>query len=197
MIKVISNFLSSPDRVRESALQSGFGTWRPRKGDTGLDSYSGVNFVGDHATPLSALTGYFGPIIPGLMFFRLTNPKGELAPVHADRDYGCSHTAILYLTPKLPVQSGTEFYQHRETGRRRMPPLEAFKQDPQFARMHQQMLDGKEEDWQGYEFVPGHYNHCVVFDSMLIHCRIPRDGFGETDEDSRMTWTAHFNLVQL
>lgn len=128
------------------------------------------------------------------MFFRVTNPKVGLAIVHSDREYGCTTTAILYLSPKLPVDSGLGFYRHRETGWTRMPPLELLMQDaPVFERMKRDML--KPDAWERYDFIPGIYNRCLVFDSALIHCRIPQDGFGNADEDSRMTWTAHFNRV--
>lgn len=194
-VQIIDDFLSSPDSVRASALRSGFGTWRPHKGDTGLESYAGVNFVGDHASPLAELARRLGPIVPGLMFFRLTNPAVERAPVHSDRDYGCTHTAILYLSPTLPVESGTGFYRHRETGWIELPPAAEFVRQRDFERMHRQMLEGSEEHWERYDFVPGLYNRCLIFDSALIHCRVPREGFGTSDEDSRMTWTAHFNQV--
>lgn len=196
-LQIFDDFLREPDRVRASALRSGFGTWCPQKGDAGLASYSGVNFVGDHASALAELHTRLGSIIPGLMFFRLTNPAGERAPVHADREYGCTHTAILYLSPTPPIVSGTGFYRHRESGRIQMPPIETLRGAPEFEHFKQQMLEGSAKDWERYDFVPGLYNRCLVFDSALIHCRIPRDGFGTNDEDSRMTWTAHFNWVSV
>lgn len=193
MIQVLDDFLKDPHALRASALASGFGTWRPRKGDTGLASYEGVNFVGDHATPLRALHERLGTIIPGLVFFRVTNPWVERALVHADREYGCTHTAILYLSPELPCESGTGFYRHKARGWRQMPALADLMRDPAFQSLKADM--GNLDAWERYDFVPGIFNRCLVFDSSLIHCRVPSEGFGMGDADSRMTWTAHFNRI--
>jgi hypothetical protein len=193
MLDVIDGFLSDPGPVRASALASGFGTWRPNKGDIGADSYGGVNFVGDHATPLKRLSAHLKrPVIPNSMFFRITNPSMEHALIHSDREYG-ENTAILYLSPESPERSGTGFYRHRETGIEDMPPLSMLMQHPEFfKKIRQQMLDADERDWELYRFVDAKYNRCLVFSGSKIHCRIPKTGFGSKDEDSRMVWVCHF-----
>ena len=191
MIEIIDGFLSDPERVRQSALRSGFGTWKPNKGDIGADFYSGVNFWGDHATLFKALYKHLGQIIPSSMFFRITNPSMETALIHSDREYG-EHTAIVYLTES--PESGTGFYQHRVSGIKEMPPLEWLIQHPR-------VLESLKEDmrdvgcWDRYKFVEARVNRCLVFDAPKIHCRLPMNGYGATDEDSRMVWVCHFNLV--
>jgi hypothetical protein len=70
----IDDFLSDPDKMRQSAIASGFGTWRPNKGAIGPDKFDGVNFYGDHATGVRALAKHFkAPIYPNKFFFRVTN----------------------------------------------------------------------------------------------------------------------------
>jgi len=194
MIQVLDEFLENPDAVRASALRSGFGTWRPNKGDIGADSYGGVNFVGDHGTPLRALARVAGPIIPTTVFFRVTNPGMEHALIHSDREYGES-TAILYLSQENPEPSGTAFYRHRETGMTEMPGLADLMARPEgfFTKIRQQMLDASDADWEMYRFVEARYNRCLVFSGPLIHCRIPKTGFGSSAEDSRMVWVCHFD----
>jgi hypothetical protein len=195
-IEVLDNFLSNPEHVRASALRSGFGTWWPNKGDIGADSYGGVNFVGDHVSPLTRLYRHLGrQIIPSSMFFRITNPSMEHALIHSDREYG-ENTAILYLSPNNPVRSGTGFYRHRETGMTEMPPLDELMKDPVFfQKIRQQMLDADEHDWELYQFVESAFNRCLIFNGPKIHCRIPKTGFGSTEDDSRAVWVCHFNFL--
>ena len=196
MIEVVDNFLPNVEAVRASALRSGFGTWRPNKGDIGADSYGGVNFVGDHASGFARLQRHVGrQIIPNSMFFRITNDSMEHALIHSDRGYG-ENTAILYLSPTNPVKSGTGFYRHRETGMEEMPSLEELMKDPVFfQKIRQQMLDADDRDWEIYQFVESTFNRCLIFNGPKIHCRIPKTGYGSTEDDSRMVWVAHFNIV--
>jgi hypothetical protein len=195
MIQVWDNFLKDPDAVRASALASGFGTWKPNKGDLGADSYGGVNFVGDHATCLKTLHDRLGvQIIPNSMFFRITNPSMERALIHSDREYG-DMTAIIYLTPDPEELSGTGFYRHRQTGMEEMPPIASLRAKPDFmSQIRQEMLDAEEHVWEMYRFVEGRYNCCVFFSGPLIHCRIPMTGFGLNESDSRMVWVCHWNF---
>jgi hypothetical protein len=196
MIEVLDDFLPNVAQVRASALRSGFGTWHPNKGDIGADNYGGVNFVGDHVSPLTRLQRYLGrQIIPSSMFFRITNPSMEHALIHSDREYG-ENTAILYLSPMSPVKSGTGFYRHRETGMEEMPALEDLMKTPEFFhKIRQQMLDADDRDWELYQFVESRFNRCLIFNGPKIHCRIPKTGYGSTQNDSRMVWVTHFNFL--
>ena len=195
MIQVFDGFIADPQVVRQSALRTGFGTWRPNKGDLGADFYDGVAFWGDHATLFKALYEHLKrQIIPSSMFFRITNPSMEHALIHSDRGYG-EQTAIVYLS-EMP-ESGTGFYRHRETGMIDMPDFEELIKDKVFfQKIRQQMLDASDEDWELYQFVPAKLNRCLVFDAPKIHCRLPKIGYGTTEADSRMVWVCHFNLGQ-
>jgi hypothetical protein len=194
MLLVIDNFVTNAEAVRESALQAGFGTWRPGKGELGASFYDGVSFWGDHASLFKALHQHLGrQIIPSSMFFRVTNPSMERALIHSDREYG-DNTAIVYLSESQ--WSGTGFYRHRETGMTDMPPINELRKDPPFLdRIRQQMLDASDKDWDMYQFVEAKFNRCVVFDAPKIHCRLPKNGYGEEIEDSRMVWVAHFGVA--
>ena len=193
MIQVFDDFVADPQSVRQSALRAGFGTWRPNKGDIGAAFYDGVSFWGDHATLFRALYERLGAIIPSSMFFRITNPTMEHALIHSDREYG-ENTAIVYLSPNQDVHSGTAFYSHRETGMVNMPPLsDLMLHRAFFEKIRQQMLDASDDYWTMYDFVEAKFNRCLVFDAPKIHCRIPKNGFGTHDGDSRMVWVAHFD----
>lgn len=192
---VVDHFVSDPDRVRASALLSGFGTWRPNKGEVGSSIYDGMNFWGDHGTLLRALAQLTSQrIFPNSMFFRVTNESTEGAYVHSDREAG-DYTAIVYLSRHEEDSSGTGFYRHRETGLTRMPSFAELAEKPDFfEQLKQEMVGGSEEHWEQIKFVPGDFNRALIFDAPMFHARTPKHGFGSTAEDGRMVWVAHFGV---
>jgi hypothetical protein len=191
---VVENFVRDPEKVRQSALLSGFGTWKPNKGDVGSSIYEGMNFWGDHATLLRAIGQATSErIFPNSMFFRVTNEKTEGAYVHSDREAG-DYTAIVYLS-RHEKNSGTAFYRHRETGLTRMPSFAELARTPEFfEQLKREMVEGSAEHWQQTKFVPGVFNRALIFEAPLFHARSPKHGFGSTPEDGRMVWVAHFSL---
>lgn len=190
---VIDDFTPDIDTVRLSALASGFGTWRPNKGEVGSSIYDGMNFWGNHAMMLGALMHHMGRIVvPNSMFFRVTNRDTEAAYVHSDREAG-EYTCVAYLSEHPQEESGTGFYRHRESGAVCMDSFEEMARDKAaFARLKEQMVRGSEEDWELMRFVEGRYNRAVVFYAPLFHARSPRHGVGDTPEDGRMVWASHF-----
>lgn len=194
MINIIDNFTPHIDAVRQSALEAGFGTWRPNKGEVGSSIYDGMNFWGKHALMLHALTFYMGrPVYPNAMFFRVTNEDTEAAYVHSDRESG-DFTCVAYLSQHDDVY-GTGFYRHRETGMTHMPSFAELREQPElFERLKREMVEGSEKDWEQLDFVRGQYNRAVIFDAPRFHARSPRHGFGRTDEGGRIVWVCHFHL---
>lgn len=192
MITIIDGFSPYIDEVRRSALASGFGTWRPSKGEVGSSVYEGMNFWGKHSILLHALTCAMGrPIFPNSMFFRVTNQDTEAAYVHSDREAG-DHTCIVYLSDHKEI-SGTGFYRHRHTGMTHMPSFDEMKQDATaFDLLKAQMVKGSEEDWELLDFVRGNYNRALIFDAPRFHARSPKNGFSTTPEDGRLIWACHF-----
>lgn len=190
MITIIDRFTPFIDEVRASALASGFGTWRPSRGEIGSSIYDGMNFWGKHSLLLHALCYAMGrQVYPNSMFFRVTNEDTEGAYVHSDRESG-DFTCIVYLS-QHDETSGTGFYRHRETGMTHMP-LFAEMADPSFDKLKAQMVDGSDKDWELLDFVRGTYNRAVIFDAPRFHARFPKNGFGSTDDAGRMVWACHF-----
>lgn len=191
---VIDNFTPNPDRLRQSALESGFGSWRPNKGEVGSSVYEGMNFWGDHAMPLRELVKAHGMMIyPNSMFFRVCNADTEGAYVHSDREAG-EYTAIVYLS-KHDQESGTGFYRHRASGQTRMRSFAEMAQSPEwFAKFKTEMVEGKPEIWECMEFVRGIYNRALIFEAPLFHSRHPKHGFGSSAQDGRMVWVCHYSL---
>ena len=194
-IIVKDDFCPDIDLVRNSALQSGFGTWAPSKGEVGSSIYEGMNFWGDHASLLKGLYAALGrPVFPNSMFFRATKPGTEKAYVHSDRDAG-SWTAIVYCSDHKEV-SRTGFYQHQETGLKDMPSFDELRANPEFFdQLKKEMVDGDDSVWEQIDFVRGVYNRALIFRAPLFHARCPKDGFGSgTDETARIVWVCHFEL---
>lgn len=194
MIQIIDNFTPRIDEVRASALASGFGTWRPNKGEVGSSIYDGMNFYGSHALMIHALAHCVGrPIYPNSMFFRSTNADTEAAYVHSDREAG-DFTCIVYLSDHAD-RYGTGFYKHRETGMTHMPSFAELREKPDlFAKLKGEMVDGSESYWEQLDFVRGQYNRAVIFDAPRFHARSPRHGFGANAEEGRIVWVSHFYL---
>lgn len=192
---VVDDFVSDPEAVRQSALESGFGTWAPNKGEVGSSIYTGMNFWGAHAVMLRGIAKAMGqPIYPNSMFFRITNLDTEGAYVHSDREAG-DYTAIVYLSKHAHGSSGTGFYRHLETGWTRMPSFEDLAKEPEFfAKFKTEMIEGKPEHWKLTTLIPGTYNRALIFEAPLFHSRVPKHGFGDSPENGRMVWVAHFCL---
>ena len=193
-ITIKDKFCEQLQQVRASALESGFGTWRPNKGAVGSSIYDGMNFVGRHDYLLRSLVAAIGrPVFPSLMFFRATTPETENAYVHSDRMHG-DWTCIVYLSEHVEP-SGTGFYRHRESGMKEMPTFEQMVADGTFDKLKEQMVSGDEKDWEQLDFVRGVLNRALIFHAPLFHARCPKNGLGSgTDETARMVWVCHFNL---
>lgn len=192
-IKIFDNFCPVVDQVKASALQSGFGTWKPNKGEVGSSVYAGMNFWGKHSFMLHSLAQAVGrPVYPNSMFFRVTNKETESAYVHSDRESG-SWTCVAYLSEHRET-SGTGFYQHRKTGMTEMPPFEEMAGKKEFDKLKRQMVKGSAKDWEQLDFVRGVFNRAVVFYAPLFHARCPKTGFGTQATDGRMVWVSHFEM---
>lgn len=191
LIKVVDEFCPRSEEVRVSALQSGFGSWRPNKGEIGTSVYDGMSFWGKHSFMLDSLTMAMKRVVlPNNMFFRVTNTDTESAYVHSDREWG-SKTCIAYLSKHDEI-SGTFFYRHRETGLIEMPTLEQMK-SPEFEQLKKDIVSGGKEEWEEIDFVRGLFNRAVIFHAPLFHGRYPKNGIGASVEDGRMIWACHFH----
>lgn len=190
---VVDDFVSDPVAVRQSALDSGFGTWAPNKGEVGSSLYTGMNFWGDHGPLLRSLSAAVGlPVYPNSMFFRVTNEDTEGAYVHSDREAG-DYTAIVYLSKHADEGSGTGFFRHKRSGLVCMPSFNELRADPQFFdQLKAEMVSGDPEHWELLQFIPGRFNRALVFVAPLFHSRFPKHGYGSTNEDGRMIWACHY-----
>lgn len=197
MIQVFDDFLADPQTVRESAIASGFGSWKPSKGAIGSSVYDGMNFYGDHATIIETIykkAGFVG--FPNSMLFRVTNEATERAYVHSDVTAGDT-TCIVYLSRHVD-KYGTGFYRHRETGALFMPPLDDLIRQPAlFEKLKADINESSKQLWEEVEFVQGTFNRAIVFKSHRWHRRFPEHGFGADEHSGRMIWIGHFRSPKL
>lgn len=196
-VLVIDDFSQWAHAARQSALDAGFGTWRPNKGEVGSSVYDGMCFWGDHAMLLMPLIWHMGAqCVPNSMFFRACNEASEGAYVHSDREHG-AYTAVVYLSEHDQDDHGTGFYRNKRTGAQALQPFEELRQAPEeFATLKREMVDGSAEFWEQTSFVRGKFNRAVVFEAPLFHARSPRHGFGVDAESGRMVWVCHFSFMR-
>lgn len=193
---VVDNFCPAIDDVRNSALESGFGTWRPNKGEVGSSVYEGMNFWGRHSFMLHSLSLAVGkPVYANSTFFRVTNKATERAYVHSDRESG-SYTCVAYLSRHSnQAHSGTAFFQHKKTGLLTMPTFEEIRDMGKEGKaLKRDMVRGTSREWNQLDFVRGVYNRALIFKAPLFHARWPRHGIGTTAADGRMCWVCHFEI---
>lgn len=189
-ILIVDNFLEDPISVIASAKASGFGTWKPNKGETGASYYTGMNFWGNHAVLLRALMLATGQVvIPNSMFFRITNVDTDQAFIHSDRETG-AHTCVVYLSDH--DDSGTAFFKHLPTGLTEMPSNEEMRNAGIFDSMISDMVSREPANWEQVDYVQGIFNRALIFDAPLFHSRYPLTGIGTGVDDGRLVWVCHF-----
>lgn len=188
---MFDDFLPDPDAMVHSALASGFGKWRPNKGEMGPGYFDGVNFYGDHARGVRMITAAMKqPVYPNKMFFRVTTEKTEPAVVHSDRSTG-DVTCLVYLSQH--ENSGTEFYLHKPTGLFALPPMSYLAANPDLFAQFKRDCAGRDPDiWEKVGSVEAKWNRALFFPSPAFHCRYPYTGFGSNESDGRMIWGCHF-----
>ena len=177
-ITVVDNFLDNPDEMREYALSLSYG-----------ERYS----VGVRTKP-TTFTPLYKPVFEKILNNKIisnfdthdddSSTNGcfqwcneEVTPViHAD-NVNCA--AVLYLTPNAPRESGTAFYEHKETGLRNVLGQDDEMIDYVFQSGNLDFTPFKE-----IERVANVYNRLIIFDGRNFHSGTSY--FGKTIEDSRL-----------
>jgi len=115
--------------------------------------------------------------------FRLS-PRGTDPPqwAHTDAEI-CQYAFFCYINPG---PSSTVLLEHRQTGMRTHPSteaeLQAWKED-----------HNDEMAWRVVGEFPGAPNRALVMRGDLMHAAIPRHGYGEDREDSRLILLSFFD----
>lgn len=191
-IRVIDDFCPEVERVIASCRAAGFGTMRPNRGEIGSSVYEGMNFIGDHAFMLASLNIVEQTtVLPNSMFFRVTRPGMERAYIHSDRESG-ARTCVVYLSSHGETY-GTATYRHKATGLTAMPSFAEMHGNPAFDQLKADIVSADDDAWEVTAFIGGAFNRAVIMDAPLFHSRIPLEGIGTCDDDSRLVWVCHYH----
>jgi len=118
--------------------------------------------------------------------FQLTLDKeGEFDShcIHSDES---TWAGIMYLTPEVPEgASGTTFYKHKESGRRKAKDGENGWLDDRYAM----------EKWERVNEVGNVFNRLVLFDSSQFHRS--SGYFGDGMEDGRLILNMFFDICDI
>jgi hypothetical protein len=174
---IIDDFYPDPDAVRDFALKQDF---------TVSGNYPGLR-TGSFATAdnkrrfesiLGRNINYFPEGYNGSFQIVTSELKSW---IHRDRTrFG----GVVYLTPDPPVNSGTIFYRHRETGLVKAPDKAAE------ARLN---LDANDEaKWEVIDRIGNKYNRLILFDGFLTHKS--DEYFGNSRETGRLFQTFFFDV---
>ena len=108
--------------------------------------------------------------------------QGVRAPyhVHADDFMGGQYTVIVYLSRPDHCQGGTAFMKHKATGHL-YGTQGGWEQD-----------ESNREAWTTDFICPMRSNRALIFDSRLLHCAEPMDGFGKDAADGRLVFVGVF-----
>lgn len=178
---VIDDFLPEFDRVREHAKLSHFYDWKASD-DVVYKRVSILHIPG----MLDTLTEYLGGVKISLMGYRL-NYAGEEPnqSIHADLGFA-THVALVYLNEG---NSGTAFWQHKETG-----AVEIwYGQTELFQQINADFE--QPEAWEQRLVVPAKKNRAVIYKNNLFHSRYPFEAFGSTPDDGRLIALAFFSFL--
>lgn len=177
-ITIVDDFLENPDEIREYALTL---------------SYEERYSVGVRTKP-AIFTSTYKSVFEEILNRKILNNfythnddtstngcfqwcNKEVPPViHCDETNG---GGVLFLTPDAPKESGTAFYEHKETGLRKLAGQDEETIDYIFK-------DGF-LDFSGFreiERVSNVYNRLILFDGRNLHSGV--DYFGKTKHDSRL-----------
>lgn len=176
---VIDNFFDNPDEVRSMALNSSYNL---------RGNYPGARTL---AYPTEAMKQKFENIIGRRITYWPTDKhsynssfqwtcKDNKSWIHRDlTDY----SAIIYLTPNAPLNTGTTTYRHKET--------KLFFETPE--TKNKLNNDGNNYSlWETVDSVGNVYNRCVIFNGKRNH--MSTDYFGTNLETGRLFQTYFFNV---
>lgn len=109
--------------------------------------------------------------------------EGEDTWIHCDQT---NWAAVVFLSPNAPLESGTSFYRHKETGWYEYwnGCPRNFNEDAETA--------GNLDLWEEATFVGNIYNRIVIYRSNLYH-RSKLPGFGTDKYNGRLTQTFFFD----
>ncbi len=174
---IVNDFYKNPDNIRQNALSMKFDV----KGN-----YPGYR-TAPHIEPgtkelfesaIGKKITYWPGGYNGSFQYTTSDMKSW---IHRDNT---EWSAIIYLTPDAPVDSGTIMYRHKPTG------MEYVNMPDEEHKLGQDTYD--DSKWEVTDRVANIYNRCVLFKGRRSHMAGPY--FGTTKENARLFQTFFFNV---
>ena len=169
---IVDNFLDKPDIVRQSALTIDFkrtGFFPGVRSERADDNY--VDYTKKKIEFLLNLK--IKEFIQDSHAFQICQEGVKTWIHHDDGEWA----GVLYLTPNAPISAGTGIYRHKQTGIYKGPSNAS---------------NEKDDDWELITMIGNVYNRLVLYKGNLYHKSII-PGFGNTNENSRLTQVFFFN----
>lgn len=127
------------------------------------------------------------PVEINLSLYRLGRPQDRTTNwIHADNGCG-EYAGILYLNPDNQGVGGTAFWSHLKYGDR-VPDYATQ------AIVDELTADSEDQSkWMMNGLVSMRFNRFISYPTRIFHSRYPKEGWGESIEDSRIIWTCFFS----
>jgi hypothetical protein len=194
---IVDNFYTKPEKVRERALVSDYA-------DIASTDYPG--FASRLRLETETLQNLFGCLVGSELnvdkarftwggFRFITEESGKHAKVHAD--VAVDWAGMVYLTPNAPMNAGTAFFRHKETGFQSPPTnrearalgfSDASEFDDKVIRQDKADLS----KWEQTVCIEPVYNRLILFRGGDFY-HAPIGGYGNSPESARLTHVFFFN----
>lgn len=182
-IVVVDNFYECPDIVRYHALNKEYNVY---------GNYPGIRTEAMNENEQNEIKNIFESIVGKKIVywpykyngsFQYTTEK-DISWIHRDNT---DYSAIIYLTPNPPLNSGVVLYQHKGTN------LEFTNCDKEEDILN---LDSyNENNWKKIDIIGNKYNRCVIFNGKLSHKS--NMYFGNDRYDGRLFQTFFFDVDKI
>lgn len=183
-ITVVDDFYANPDAVRQFALSQRFEPdQRYFRGERTAEKFL-FPYMKEHFEKIlgAKITHWLDHKYNGI--FQWCKAGTEVV-FHSDHQ---TFAAVVYLTPDAPLNSGTSFYQSKETKLRKPPtPADAWAANTTVQELEKATYGGKLTDptaWDLVDTVGNVYNRLVIWDSKMIHAA--SSYFGDDIRNSRL-----------
>ena len=180
-LHIFEDFYENPDEVRDYALTLDFNV---------AGNYPGIRPKSYYEEQHNYLKKFFEDSIIKQKInywpeeyntaFQYTTEKDKTW-IHHDQT---QWAGVLYLTPNAPVESGTSFWRHKETGVYLWDGVEDSDSDLQ--------SQNDFDEWEEIGYVGNIYNRLIVYKGCYYHCSKVA-GFGTDKNNARLFQTFFFD----
>lgn len=189
MITIIDDFISDvfAHEIRARAIEAGF------KDEVSVDGavYHGIGRDFDPCLKLHIEMIFDRKIVPRIGVFR-RDKAGMFSYNTCHSDKICAdYVALLYLSDPRFESGGTAFFRHKESGFIQHP-APRFEGDELPAALEADWTD--QSKWDIHMFSGMAFRRLIVYPSTYYHGRFPREGFGDTDANSRLIYLLFFDV---